>query len=458
MHHTLLKVILPPFNKEFNSDMVRSASQYIICSHLIRKLVSVDSYLRITGDLADSWQISKDSSQFIFQIRKDAFYSDGSEITAHDIEMTIKRQMNSNQATHFDFSTIRSVSSLGQTLTINLTGPSHNFLYTLNHPEFGVLHPKDYKMPLGRTTLEISSGPFSMEKIEDNHAILKRNSYFQSKINYPKTLEIFGKYTQGNADFIFTVHTDAQLEKYQNNPDYKQVNPHIGFTFWISFVSKNLSLNNRKWLQNVLQIPPSHFSTLAGYWLPAKQLYLPDGFGRLNNSEIIEIWKGIEKYKMPDELPKKINILLYKFFPFNKAIIEKLSEYFDTVNVDVYESMDQFEKLYTKNNYDLFLINNDFSSSDLLENIKVTFSPSRPLIKSDRDREIRRLISAAERALYPEDKAKYLKEIERILLTDASFVPLAYMNVKYFVNKDLDISPWSMLSPEISFWKTEWKK
>lgn len=44
-------------------------------------------------DLAQSWEISKDGSEFTFHLRKDAVWSDGQPLTAHDVEYSWKRLM-----------------------------------------------------------------------------------------------------------------------------------------------------------------------------------------------------------------------------------------------------------------------------------------------------------------------------------------------------------------------------
>ncbi|MEZ4845556.1 MAG: peptide ABC transporter substrate-binding protein [Bdellovibrionota bacterium] len=44
-------------------------------------------------DLAESWEISKDGREYTFFLRKDALWSDGQPLTAHDVEYSWKRLM-----------------------------------------------------------------------------------------------------------------------------------------------------------------------------------------------------------------------------------------------------------------------------------------------------------------------------------------------------------------------------
>src|SRR5262245_35514045 len=46
------------------------------------------NYPKITGDVAESWTISKDALTYSFKIRKGIKFHDGSELTARDVKAT----------------------------------------------------------------------------------------------------------------------------------------------------------------------------------------------------------------------------------------------------------------------------------------------------------------------------------------------------------------------------------
>src|SRR5690606_22425669 len=108
------------------------------------------------------------------------------------------------------------------------------------------------------------------------------------------------------------------------------------------------------------------------------------------------------------------------------------------VETVLYSTILEFEQLRAKKNFDLFMINNDFSSADILENIKVTLNPARPLVFPANADRLQKLVRHAENIDSQEEKATSLKEIEKDLLLNGDIVPIAFMNIIYFVRNGLD--------------------
>jgi len=61
------------------------ASSHSVASLIINGLVKYDKDLTLIGDLADSWDISKDSLVITFHLKKGIKWTDGVEFTAHDV-------------------------------------------------------------------------------------------------------------------------------------------------------------------------------------------------------------------------------------------------------------------------------------------------------------------------------------------------------------------------------------
>ncbi len=66
------------------------SSSHEIASYIYNGLVKYDKDLNITGDLAESWEISKDNLSITFHLRKGVKWHDGKPLTAHDVMYTYK--------------------------------------------------------------------------------------------------------------------------------------------------------------------------------------------------------------------------------------------------------------------------------------------------------------------------------------------------------------------------------
>lgn len=452
-----VNILLPPFDRELNPSRITSASTYILISHLVRTLVKTDESLQIHGDLAEKWTVADNFTSYTFFIGPNHLFSDGSPITAQDLEHSISKQIEEASAIHFNFSSITSVSTKGNLLKIKLNLPSPNFLYKLTHPEFGALHSSDYKKG-GHVTFNTTSGPYILSDSREHLAILEKNKHYDPKSESPRILKFYGQENINVVyDFIFSTHPNKNFNLYVKDKNYQITQPHIGFTFWLNINHESFTSSQRHFLQNSLSGSRLDYSSLKPYWAPARQLYLPDGFGRLNGSELDNIWGKIEASASSSGMPKSISVLLYEKFPKNEELIESLSKLFETVKIETYDNMKSFDDLSKRHRYDLKMINNDFASSDVTENILVALNKKRPLIDAPKDHKIFKLITNAESTDNIDHKGECLKEIELEVLRDALIIPLAYLQVIFYLHPDLDISNWSMLSPEISFWKARWK-
>ncbi|OPY78013.1 MAG: Oligopeptide-binding protein AppA precursor [Syntrophorhabdus sp. PtaU1.Bin153] len=63
---------------------------HAVAGNIYNGLVKYDKDLNIVGDLAESWEISKDNLSIIFHLRKGVKWHDGRPFTAHDVMYTYK--------------------------------------------------------------------------------------------------------------------------------------------------------------------------------------------------------------------------------------------------------------------------------------------------------------------------------------------------------------------------------
>ncbi len=65
-----------------------------ISGWIFNGLTKYDKNIRIKGDLAESWEVSRDSLQIIFHLKKDVLWHDGDEFTADDVIFTYNTVIN----------------------------------------------------------------------------------------------------------------------------------------------------------------------------------------------------------------------------------------------------------------------------------------------------------------------------------------------------------------------------
>jgi len=70
--------------------LASDSASHEIAGYVYNGLVKLDKNLNIVGDLAESWDISKDNLTFTFHLKKNVKWHDGKPFTAHDVMFTYK--------------------------------------------------------------------------------------------------------------------------------------------------------------------------------------------------------------------------------------------------------------------------------------------------------------------------------------------------------------------------------
>lgn len=155
----------------------------------------------IVPSLAESYKASEDGLTFVFRLRQDVNFHDGTHFDAHSVEFNFKRWMNADSPYHIgQFSYwnyifggfpgfIKSVTALSDySVEFVLTKPYAPFLSVLAMPVFGIASPEAikkyneelYKHPVG-------TGPFTFKSWDKGSSIVleRNNNYWRenAKLN-----------------------------------------------------------------------------------------------------------------------------------------------------------------------------------------------------------------------------------------------------------------------------------
>ncbi|MCX6111171.1 MAG: ABC transporter substrate-binding protein [Proteobacteria bacterium] len=451
---------------------ITSASHYIILLHLVRPLIKMNAQAEVEGDLAESWSNSDNFTVYILKLRADAKWSNGSLITANQVVQTFSHQMNAKSAIHADFSDIRTITAADDhTLHFTLNRPNANFLVKIAHPECGIL--KNPKATVDIEMFAVTSGPYVLVQKGESSYFLKRNPFysgfaqdapievlFQSSPLKEQISAIKSK----EADFVMP-RGGLALDDHHKIIEHKYIKPwepHLGFSYWMSLNPNSKALSDhatRKWIQCLLAPGKVDDSSMKPFWEPASQMYLPEGIGRLTKWETSDFWTATAASVRPAHVPHRLHVLVSKGYPFSHKVLEALQGAGIKLDISEYSKQDEFVALSKAKRFDIFMIDNDFSSVDLIENLLVTFNETRPLVtvKSGSDW-YRSRLHKAENSMDPGDRHLLFREIAKALLDDALIAPLSYFHVVGYRNENLDISSWSTLFPEVAFWKASIKR
>lgn len=467
-------------NEIFNADIfpvpyldpagVYGAGQYIVLSHIVRPLTKLDKYAQIEGDLAESWRISNDHKTFLFKIKKDTKWSDGTPITSTDVKRSLDRQIKLNRANHFNFELISSiVVNNEREFTINLKQKNVLFIRQVSYPEFGVVSEQDSVSDFEKMTFKKVSGPYLLTKNNEREKYLEKNPNYPSTSPTAPSIVRFSSndigdklndILNGKADLIvpFNKISEDKFNQIIKSKNITVTYPHIGYTFWLvinpnSDQLKDLSL--RHWIQKLVYNDQMNFNSETSQWEKANQLYLPDGLGRPTEDELKSIWTKIKKKAKQNK--KRITLSLLtgtdNYFPYNDRLISLLKKYFN-LKIDHCNNSKECKNMMLKKSYDLIIKANDFSSADLHENLQTTFNPNYSLILTDKeDGQFQNELKLALNTDKDDDRHLIYKNIAKKILEKGYIAPIAYHKVIFIHKKQIDISLWSTLYPELSLWK-----
>jgi oligopeptide transport system substrate-binding protein len=174
-----------------------------VITHLFSGLVELSPELDVVPDVARNWEISKGGCRYIFHLRDDVRWSDGTPLTARDFEYAWKRVLDPavnspNASLLYDVKGARAfhrgktgreevgVQALGKaTLSVELEGPTGYFLQLLAYPACYPV-PRHVVEAQGEAWTEVgkivTNGPFKLETWRRGDAmVLARNPEYHGR-------------------------------------------------------------------------------------------------------------------------------------------------------------------------------------------------------------------------------------------------------------------------------------
>ena len=152
-------------------------------------LVRYNADMTFVNDLATGYTLSEDGLVWTFTIRQDAYFTDGEQVTAHDVAFTLetaKVAMGSIDLTFMD----RAVATDDFTVVITLNTPTFWFLNTL--ASVGIVPEHAYSEDYG-TNPTVTSGPYKfVEWRSQEQLVLEANENYYGEVpNIQRVVIVF---------------------------------------------------------------------------------------------------------------------------------------------------------------------------------------------------------------------------------------------------------------------------
>jgi oligopeptide transport system substrate-binding protein len=138
---------------------------------LANRLVQTERSGLLRGDLAKSWKIESDGKRYVFELRQDIFFSDGSPVTANDIATCLNEAVKNIKSGNLTFYTrsIERVSALDtHRLEILLKSRMDGLLQVLGEATFSIFKRSNSGI--------LYSGDFILKELTGEHLDLERRS------------------------------------------------------------------------------------------------------------------------------------------------------------------------------------------------------------------------------------------------------------------------------------------
>jgi ABC-type oligopeptide transport system substrate-binding subunit/class 3 adenylate cyclase len=235
-----------------------------LCMQLGDRLVEQWPERTIVPSLAERWEIADDGLRYVFHLREGLRWSDGTPVTAHDIEFGVKRVLNpdapgSSVAIYFvlengedyylrrnadaDRIGVRAIDD--RTVEFRLAAPAPYFMSVMNRPDGGP-QPRRAIEEFGEawTRLEhrVVSGPYRLGDVGDERLVLERNPHYTSprpgnvaRVEFRRmpVADAVRAYGRGELDMIAVRYTPRLADLMPN----EVADAHVGPAAWSGYLA-----------------------------------------------------------------------------------------------------------------------------------------------------------------------------------------------------------------------------
>lgn len=438
---------------------------------LFEGLIKVDEAGKIVPGLAENWTLGKDNITYTFNIRDNAKWSDGSDITANDFVNYFSECLNfrtdnvyadqlyyifgaqeyRNNKKSFNGVAVSSVDD--KTLKIRLNSPCSNFLEILSKPVFTLRKlNNDLKDWLDNYKNVVYSGPFKIDDIAEKKEItLVKNEFYWGKYQVPSD-KIFIKSLEGSEISLAEFQT-GKINVF-SNPPMSEVNGLIadneaeiipinsGVSLIYNLNKKGIvrNLNFRKAINSAIDREEIVDNNLNGVSRSAAA-YIPsdteDGEQSFNRKAFFKDFADVDEGKkllQDSQYDKKEKIkLVYLNDDKNKRLCEAFAKNIkDTLGINIESSGyngDEMKEVIKNNKFDILQIDYTALYDDPNSFLEQWISTSQWNIGGYRNIDFDNMILKAKLEKDQTKRDEILQKAEELLVSDMPAVPISFYNL-----------------------------
>ncbi|SFL05985.1 ABC transporter substrate-binding protein [Halanaerobium salsuginis] len=438
-------------------------TQSIVTKAIFSTLVRVDEASgKIVPDLAESYQVSQDGLNYIFNLRHGVTFHNGEAFTAEDVRFTFERILDPKQASvatpiaqniagAADYIAGKTDHLTGikiiddYTIKITLASLDVGFLDLIANEKAAIL-PEDYVTKVGNDfgMEPVGTGPFKFVELSQDEKVVVaafKDYYagrpYLDKIQFIVMPEAATRTASFRSDELdVDLVSAAQYKTYKNNPQYKDLLVEVP-EVWVRTVIFNLDLEkfqdkrvrqafnyaiDKKLIVEKLL---NGKATAATGWLPPSNIaYNPELKGYEFNPEKAKELMQAAGYT--PENPLEINIIGTNNPAWGIPVIEAAMPYLKNVGFKVTTEVVDGATWSTRarqGDFDAFIFSLGGETSPIKE-MSLFFWSEIPRTATNygnyKNEEFDRLIEKALNTVDLEQRIKYVQAAEKVLVDDAA--------------------------------------